>query len=350
MNELDTLSKFRDEVPVSQPWTGPHDAIMAAIRAERGPAQQAAAQPRPVRRARPVWRGRTGLIVAGLAAAAVAGAVVLVIAPPGQHSPPSSRHSAQRVTHPRLGPARTEAQLVAYATRLAASAPGSAPRPHQWIYARTETASSSAGGGGFLFGPPNERVFGREWFRADGKLDATYVHGHLRFSRAGLATMGGWKSVSYSYLNSLPSSPKQLEAVILADNNPRMPWYVHAKDRAIFAAVANLFLGEQDGVVIPPKLKADLYRLLSVLPGVHFDRTTDLAGRHGMGFFMKFGWYKQEVVINPKTYAYMGDEYLAIKAHTSVALDGTWHIKKDQVLGWGALLRIAVVQRAGQLP
>jgi hypothetical protein len=350
MNELETLSRFRDEVPASRPWTGPQDVIMAAIRAERGPAPAAVDPARPMRPARRPWRARGGLIVAGLAAAGVAGAVILVAAQPGQHSPPSSRHSAQRATHLRLGPARTEAQLVAYASRLAASAPGSAPRPDQWIYARTESAASSDGGGGFLFGPPNRRVFGREWFRADGKLDAADVHGHLRFGRAGLGTMGGWKSVSYAYLNSLPASPKQLEAVILAENIPRMPWYDAARNHAIFAAIANLFLGEQDGVLIPPKLKADLYRLLSVLPGVRFDRTTDLAGRRGIGFFMKFGWYKQEVVINPKTYAYMGDEFVAIRAHASVALDGTWHIKKGQVLGWGALLRIAVVQRAGQLP
>jgi hypothetical protein len=193
-------------------------------------------------------------------------------------------------------------------------------------------------------------VIGRAWFRADGKLDASYQHGRLQFTPAGLASMGGWKSVSYSYLSSLPSSTKKLEAVILADNNPKMPWYVGSKNRAIFAAIANLLLGEDNGVLIPPKLQAELYRLLSRLPGAHFDLTTDLAGRHGMGFFMRFGWYKQEIVINPATYAYMGDEFVAIKAHTSVALDGTWHIKKGHVLGWGAVIRIAVVQRAGQLP
>jgi hypothetical protein len=349
MNDLESVRRFRDEVPVSQPWTAPHEAVMAAIRAERGPALEAADHAGPARRARPAGRARGRLIVAGLAAAAVAGAVIMVIGS-GQHAPPSSRHSASHATHLRLGPARTEAQLVTYATRLAASAPGSAPRPDQWIYAKTETADSSDGGGGYLFGPPNRRVVGREWFRADGKLDAVYLHGRLRFGRADLGSMGGWKSVSYAYLNSLPSSPRQLEGVILADNIPRMPWYDSSKNHAIFAAIANLFLGEQEGVLIPPKLNADLYRLLSGLPGVHFDRTTDLAGRHGMGFFMKFGWYKQEVVINPATYVYMGDEFVAVRAHASVALDGTRQIKKGQVLGWGALLRIAVVQRAGQLP
>jgi hypothetical protein len=55
-------------------------------------------------------------------------------------------------------------------------------------------------------------------------------------------------------------------------------------------------------------------------------------------------------VIDPVTYAYMGDEWVAIKAHTSVATDGTRYIKKGQVLGWEALLKIAVVQKAGQLP
>ena len=41
--------------------------------------------------------------------------------------------------------------------------------------------------------------------------------------------------------------------------------------------------------------------------------------------------------------------WVAVKAHTSVATDGTRYIKKGQVLGWEALLDIAVVRHAGQI-
>ena len=76
--------------------------------------------------------------------------------------------------------------------------------------------------------------------------------------------------------------------------------------------------GQTEGTWIPPKLEAAMYRILASLPGVHFDRDHG-PGRpnHGMGFYMlPGGWQKQELVINPVTYAYMGfDVAVAIKAH-----------------------------------
>jgi hypothetical protein len=46
----------------------------------------------------------------------------------------------------------------------------------------------------------------------------------------------------------------------------------------------------------------------------------------------------------------MGDEWIAVRAHTSVATDGTRYIKKGQVLGWEALLASAIVRHPGQIP
>jgi hypothetical protein len=61
-------------------------------------------------------------------------------------------------------------------------------------------------------------------------------------------------------------------------------------------------------------------------------------------------WYKQELVINPLTYTYMGDKSVAIKAHDLAGTDGTRHVRKGHVLGWEALLKSAIVQHARQLP
>jgi hypothetical protein len=263
-----------------------------------------------------------------------------------------------------VGRARTEAELVDYVTRQAAAAPGRAPSPDEWVLVKVETADSSAGSGGYLFGPPDERRIGLQWIRVDwGEFStgvsvpatlppAKVVTAHLRLSPGGPgATLGGWKNISYSYLSSLPTDPAALESVILADNSPRMPWYSSSREAAIFNAIATLLEGQTDGVLIPPKLAVTMYRVLQQLPGVHFDAQTDLAGRTGLGFYMvQDGWYKQELVINPADYTYMGDKSVAVKAHTNVATDGTSHIAKGQVLGWQALLQSAVVQHPGQLP
>jgi hypothetical protein len=280
---------------------------------------------------------------------------VLVAGLAGGHRPAHARPPATGIKRAqlRLGPARTEAQLVDYASRSAAAAPDVLPGPKDWVYVKTEVAASSAGGGGFLFGPPNRRVVRQGWIRVDWREYAGFVHGRLMISPGNGATLGGWKSVSPAYLNSLPSGPAKLEAIMVASNsNPRMPWYVgRSRADAIFTAIYTLMSDQSDGVWIPPKLDAAMYRILASLPGVHFDPATDLAGRPGMGFYKAFdGWYKQELVIDPATYACMGDETVAIKAHTAVATDGTRYIKKGQVLGWEALLRIAVVRRAGQIP
>lgn len=365
MNELDLLTQLRDEVPLTDPSPAFEHAVLASFLAEGRPASSArhrrfdgenrAARisPRPPR---PALRRR--VVVAGIAAVALAAAAILASglsrgpgpAPSRPAAGPEPTRPAAVPTQPAqesLGRARTEAQLVDYATRAAAAAPDVLPGPHEWIYVKTEVAASSAGGGGFLFGPPNERVIGRDWTRVDQGMFADYSHGHLQFSPGGMpATLGGWKSISPSYLNSLPSGPAQLEAAIRASN----PDY--DRNYAIFNAIFTLMSdGQFEGTWIPPKLEVAMYRVLASLPGVHFDATTDLAGRQGMGFYMlQGGWEKQELVINPVTYAYMGFEWVAVRAHTAVGTDGTRHMGKGQVLGWGALLDIAVVQQAGELP
>ena len=104
-------------------------------------------------------------------------------------------------------------------------------------------------------------------------------------------------------------------------------------------------------MLIPPKLAGSMYRALQQLPGVHFDSGTDLAGRTGIGLYTVIdGWYKQELVIDPETYTFMGAKTVAIKAHKSVATDGTRYIKKGQVLGWQAPLESGIVRHRGQIP
>jgi hypothetical protein len=114
--------------------------------------------------------------------------------------------------------------------------------------------------------------------------------------------------------------------------------------------VTSLLKDEVNGVLIPPKLAAALYHVLQRLPDVHFESQTDLAGRTGLGLYMVLeGYYKQEIVIDPASYMYMGEKAVAIKDHQSQASDGRRFIKNGQVLGWSALLASAVVVRPGSL-
>lgn len=135
------------------------------------------------------------------------------------------------------------------------------------------------------------------------------------------------------------------------DGRDCLPWLYGIATR-LFDAIYNLLAnGEPLGAVIPPKLSAALYRILRQLPGVHFESGTDLAGRKGLGFYVVLeGYFKEELMIDPLTYRYMGYKDVATTDHTDNATDGTRYIKKGQVLGWEALLGSAIVKHPGELP
>jgi hypothetical protein len=385
MNELDLLTRLRDEIPLAEPSAAIEAIVLAGLRGEglarpvgldallAGPSRprNTAGNASRGRRPRSQTRRRLSLAAAGVAGvvAAAAGIVGIGKSPQPALPPPPIAWSG-RVTvmpadagYPSLGRANTEAQLVDYATRVAAATPASAPAPHDWVYIETEVADSTAGHGGFMFGPPNERIVGLQWTRVDWKVYAsldralpaslrpgTEVRGKLNISPGGGGTLGSWKSVSYAYLNSLPTDPAKLAAVILAANTPGVRWQTGPAGVTIFTAIERLLTGQTEGVWIPPKLAATMYQLLQILPGVKFDNATDLAGRTGLGFYMVIGYYKQELVVSPVTYAFMGEETVAVQGHQIVGTDGTFDIRKGQVLGWIALLDEAIVHRVGQLP
>nr|WP_300610091.1 CU044_5270 family protein [Trebonia sp.] len=262
---------------------------------------------------------------------------------------------------PSYGPAGTAAQLVDYATRAATAGPAFNPGPRQWIYTDVLQATSSAGTGGYLKGAPAGRLEQQTWTRADYQEYAYLKNGKLvivasnlpRSAKTGQAVAPapfGWPPVSYAYLNSLPTSPARLMAVI-RDNLSSQPDPIGAEgtgNAGVFTAVQALM----QNVVLPPRLLAALYGVPARDPVVRFERSvTDLAGRTGVGFStVQEGYLEEQIVINPKTYAYMGYVDVAVRAHSSTGLDETARFRKGQILGWQALLGSGIVQHPGQLP
>ncbi|MHB1430980.1 MAG: CU044_5270 family protein [Streptosporangiaceae bacterium] len=343
------------------------ELLRADIRAQAaGPAAEPPARSARTRRA----GGRRWLVVTGgVAAAAITGAALIAPHLPAMSASGSGPGRVGRAMHPAppgvaLGTAHTEAELVAYAVRSASLSPS--PRtvsPHSWFYARIEQASSSGGQGGFMFGRPDQRVTYGQWTRADFREIASYRHGKLIITRMGFSgpaaglTLGGWPSVSWRYLSSLPTDPRRLERVIAANN--RQPGQSPAqRNYAVFSAINHLLSNELTPV-LPSRLDAGLYGVLKILPGVEFDQATDLAGRPGMGFFMRSdgsgaqrrdGWLKEEIVISPSTYQYLGSMAVAVRAHTFTGPDGSKHVAAGHILGWRALLDAGIVAAPGRLP
>jgi hypothetical protein len=384
VNELELLASLRAEVPAPDSAPVEH-AVMTALREQdRHPVAgrrrtQDAGQRRPSSRTRPArtrrrWERPALAGALGLALGAGAFAAVGLAGRQGTPQAPSlsqvvawsGQPTAPWQARPSYGRAGSATQLVDFATRVAA-APASPPRPGQWIVVKTEFADSSGGGGGYLFGPPDERKVYLTWYLAGGCAVASVpgvaaslpaartVVGKLTIDPNGGtlgctpgASFGGWNSVSYSYFSSLPTDPAALERVLLTTEPPNGTM---TRDDKIYDAIYTLFsAGPSQGVLIPPKLEASLYRVLQQLPGVHFESAADLAGRTGLGFWRIDGYLKQEIVIDPVTYTFMGFEEVAVADHAMVGTDGTRYVKKGHVMGWGAVLGIAIVQKPGQLP
>jgi hypothetical protein len=349
MNELAELSRLRDGTPAAdldKARTSLHAQIAtASIALQSG--HGAAGRPRRARQHRPgLWRA---ILITGTAVAALAGFILA-----GHLGAGPSRPAANEPVHHGAVPhgvARTAAQLVDYATKAAAAGPAFHPRPHQWIYMRELVATSTAGQTGYLHGPPNRRTTTQTWMRVDGRAQAFLQHGKLIINKlppgSPMVEPAGWPSGHYSYYLSLPTSPAKLKAVILA--NIKAQHYVLGPGNVgVFNAVQALLRN----VVLPPRLRAGLYGVLAGLADVRFDRhVRDLAGQRGVGLYtIQDRYLKDEIVINPRTYAYMGTLDVAVRAHTSTGLDGTLHVHKGQVLGWSALVRSGIVNRAGQYP
>ena len=382
MNDLDLLADLRSEVPLAVSDRVEH-AVMTEITESPGHVRSGKRR-RLTRSAGPVraprlsgraWRPvLAGTLAVGVGVTAYGGVEL--------SGSPSARQGTQTVAwsgrptspwphadHPSYGRARTAAQLIADITRAAGEVPGRAPKPDEWVAVKQEYADSSGGQGGYLFGPPDKREISLTWFRGDqcavasvppvpaGTSPARTVTGKLTITTRGYygpgcgggTTLGGWKSVTYSYLKSLPSDPTALERILVDGAGPLGSL---TREQAIFEGIDILLdAGESSGIVIPPKLSANLYRVLQQLPGVHFESAVDLAGRTGIGFSMILeGYLKEEIVIDPDTYTYMGFKDVAIKDHAMVATDGTRHVKKGHVMGWAALLGSAIVEQPGQLP
>lgn len=317
---------------------------------------------RPRRKAPSGWRWRPiGITSAAAvtAAALAAGAILAIHDRPARTSASPMVPSASPTVPPAARPATTAARLVAYARRKAATE-GFDPQPNEWLYTdiRTVTPTANAPGYGHVSKSRLKPVTAQLWEQVDGARLASLVDGKLSYLMGasfahGMSTFG-WGSLRYSYLESLPSSPARLTAIIKANLRAEKdsPMSMNSVDGgvAVFEAVETL---EEDVVVLPPRLQAGLYGVLARDPAVRFrPSVTDWAGQRGAAFSASLdnGRTEDLIMINTSTYAYIGMKQVALKAFTLTANDGIYHYHKGAVLSIAAVLAAGIVQHPGQRP
>lgn len=337
MNEMELLTRFRDEVPANVIPPRAEAALLTVIKAGETPA--AAQQSRWARNAQ-----RLALVGgAGLALAAGVFAAQAIL--PGG-------------THPATGLTLRE---LAYRTSAAAAAQPNV-QPGQWVYWQEKQ-----------FGGKPDGIF-QVWTTADS-TKAAYVYGGkvhlikftvpvmrdgkvvLRHGRpvmkpggqsigqpaifvapapyGGVTTSGvsGRVPISYADLGSLPANPLALNRYL---SRLDLPGWGPAPVRE-FEIIKDLLTT----YVMPPALTAELYQALGDIPGVTVDQhAVDVAGRHGIGFRVALprsaGGGFDEIIINPGSYLLMGQQLMANGpgGHAKV-LSGTAILQKALVSGPG---------------
>jgi hypothetical protein len=341
MHELAEVARLRTDVAAA-----PTDRALARLAAAIAAALAAGRAAGPVR-----WRRVRSLVVAGSSVALATAVVAGVLLGPSRGGTANTRHgirplaqSGDGLKAQTLGSATSAAQLVAFATRAGARAPRFNPSSRDWMYLDVLEKGLYIPAKGIAQPTWTQIGTGRAATRSDGKLSYTAAVGPG-------ARLSGWPGSTtriYHYLAGLPASAPALRSLILA-NNANTPASQGGPATGAFNAIQYLM----DDYPLPPRLLAELYAVVVSLPGVRYDASaTDAAGRHGIGLYLiESGFLKQEIIVNPRTYAYMGLLWVAVRAKTEYGTSPRvvrYHV--GTIDSWTAVLGSGVVREAGQLP
>jgi hypothetical protein len=270
MNELKTLhDAFTAPAPSHDAWTEARAALVAHADGRRH------------RR-----RRRAPLRIAALATAgAIAAAFALVVQNLGDASPVAAAEVLERAAH------------------AAETKPFTPPRPQQWIF--TEDRFTSSDGG-----RPMTR---RTWHQVSGGGLAVEIDGEIKRIEGPKERPDRSRPApfdSYERLTTLPRDPDAL-----------LRWaYQEAKnvegaglseDGDVYA----IFSGILGGNVLPPDLEAGIFRAMKRVPGVTVS-TVSVFGRRVLSLAQTEDWLREELFLDPKTYAYRGQRGTVVRDAT----------------------------------
>jgi hypothetical protein len=288
MDDLIMLREVRaaEPGPSAAETTAARNALLTAIEATgRSPSGRRAARPRSATRR--AARRRIWVPVVAAAAAVVAGAGVLTLAPGGsQHA--VSRPGAQRrggPVAPVYQPATLTAAVVLGKAAAAAARQDAATGKYfftesEWVstlQAATWAAAANSGGEIYRMGPYLRRM----WFGngVDGSLVMAVGGGQHNMgpsSNSGLA---------WAQLRALPTARGPLLAIVARlamDFNPK---YRNSTAFSDFEVIQQLLFESP----ISPAVQAALYRVAAGLPGIKVTDTKDLVGRPAVEVYMEPG-------------------------------------------------------------
>jgi hypothetical protein len=336
MNELASLRDLGEAL--DQELRGPSPRLRHKVITDigGGPGRARRGLPRP----RLGWR----LVVTGGLAVALAAA--LLLAPALRLWGPSPAASAQA------------AVILRTAAVAAKHQPALTAGPSQFIYIKSVESAAAMTGNGRITSVHISTDLREIWLSAAGTRNGllreqpqstsspgrpagawqTTVLPGCRGGRpnpaAGAAMPNGRCVPQPAYQKGLPGSARAMLAYLYRNSHGQNPAAVQA-----FITAGDLI---RESYVRPAVLAA-LFAAVAQIPGVSVaDHAVNAAGQQGVAVQQTYHGISEQLIFNPRTYAFIGERQVAVSASSGLRV-GT-------VLDSTAILRLAVVDQAGQLP
>lgn len=320
MNDLASLRDLGEAL--DQELRGPSPQLRHTVLTSIGPQPGRAWRARP--RPRLGWRlaAASGLAVVLAAALFTVSAIRLWGASPG-----ASAHAAEILSRA-ADAARHQAALT--------------PKPSQFIYFKSIGRSAAIGDYNHV---TMQAELHEVWLSVDGNRNGL-VRQQLRSPSNLARPTGPWERtvvqpVGYpdgapgpAYRPGLPTSAGAMLAYLYRTSHGQNPPAVQA-----FITAGDLL---QVSYLRPAALSA-LFEALEKLPGVSVaDHAVNAAGQRGAAVQQTFHGMSYQLIFNPRTYAFIGAREVAVSASAG--------LRTGTILFSYAILRLAVVNHAGQFP
>ncbi len=338
MDELTLLAEMRKGMPADARYPAAHRALLAEIAGA-----ESAVPPRGRSVRRPV-------VASGLLAGAVAAGTVVVAVTPGSgndhqapRTVPASGYTALAPLRP--GDVTSPMVLARNAVEMAQRTP--LPATTQWVYVKTSSTISHAPPSEAMPQVPGSHQIQETWNRVDMLYVASIQDGKtvVTNTNGGMGNPIGWPRITYSYVNSLPTDPDALLAVIKQNIVSTHSYRIlGGHGGAVFHSVLALM---ENVPALSPRLSAALYGVLARLDTVHLGHRTDNSGRRVLSLDHVEGGFRDSILINPATYAYAGRQRVVVQTSNSTALDGTIQLREGEVFADEAVLVSRIVNAPG---
>jgi hypothetical protein len=315
MNDLDLVERFRADLPPADP------ATLSRARARMFH--------EPPRRRRWVW----GLVPAGALAAAVAVAVVTSGTPPPVKSDVAAPPSPAT---PKI--ATDAAGLLRLAAEEVRGEPALAAKPGQFVYADSLDATDNVVDLETKpkWVPPQE-LRRQIWQSVDGSRAGLLIQTETKTGKKFDVPLEA--DGTKAYLTDLPTDPAAMRTwLYTVGPGTRQP---ENQTEADFAAWDKMGETLREKYVAPME-KAAMFEAAATIPGTTLVKGANLAGRKGIAVARSDHQVRFEYIFDAKTYEFLGERV--------VVVGNLPPYPKGVVSRWTAQLKVAIVDRAGQLP